>query len=165
LFGAAPLTIGTEQLSIAQLETGLIAGKILSYAQGFAMIDAASDSYEWDLPLPEIARVWRAGCIIRSSMLDNMATALTKHPDRNLMQAPAFADLLKAHHISLRQIVAVGTLHGIAMPALASSVAYFDAMRTSRGTANMIQGQRDYFGRHSFSRLDGGDGWHGPWAK
>jgi 6-phosphogluconate dehydrogenase len=165
LFGAAPVTIGTEQLSIAQLETGLIAGKILSYAQGFAMIDAASDSYEWALPLPEIARVWRAGCIIRSSMLDDMATALTKHPDRNLMQAPAFAELLKAHHIALRQIVAVGTLHGLAMPALASSVAYFDAMRTSRGTANMIQGQRDYFGRHSFSRLDGGDGWHGPWAK
>ena len=164
LFGAAPINIGTEQLNIAQLETGLIAGKILSYAQGFAMIDAASDTYDWALPLPEIARVWRAGCIIRSSMLDDMATALTKNPDRNLMQAPTFAELLKAHHIALRQIVAVGTLHGIAMPALASSVAYFDAMRTSRGTTNMIQGQRDYFGRHSFSRLDGGEGWHGPWA-
>jgi 6-phosphogluconate dehydrogenase len=164
LFGAAPIAIPADQLSIDQLETGLIAGKILSYAQGFAMIDAASDAYDWALPLPEIARVWRAGCIIRSSMLDDMATALTDHPDRNLMHAPAFADLLKAHHTALRQIVAVGTLHGIAMPALASSITYFDAMRTSRGIANMIQGQRDYFGRHSFARLDGGDGWHGPWA-
>ena len=165
IFGAAPVAIETDQLSIDQLETGLIAGKILSYAQGFAMIDAASSDYDWALPLPEIARVWRAGCIIRSSMLDDMATALTRNPDRNLMQAPAFADLLKAHHMALRQIVAVGTLHGIAMPALASSIAYFDAMRTSRGTANMIQGQRDYFGRHSFSRLDGGVGCHGLWAE
>jgi 6-phosphogluconate dehydrogenase len=164
LFGAAPVTIPTDQLSIDQLETGLIAGKVLSYAQGFSMIDAASEAYDWALPLPEIARVWRAGCIIRSSMLDDMATALTDHPDRNLMHAPAFVDLLKAQHMALRQIVAVGTLHGISMPALASSITYFDAMRTSRGTANMIQGQRDYFGRHSFGRLDGGDGWHGPWA-
>lgn len=164
LFGAAPVRIPKDQLTIDQLEMGLIAGKILSYAQGFAMIEAASESYDWALPLPEIARVWREGCIIRSTMLDDMATALTNHPDRNLMRAPAFADQLKAHHMALRQIVAVGTLHGIAMPALASSIAYFDAMRTARGTANMIQGQRDYFGRHSFARLDGGEGWHGPWA-
>lgn len=164
LFGAAPVAIARDALSIDQLETGLIAGKILSYAQGFAMIDTASGAYDWALPLPDIARVWRQGCIIRSSMLDDMATALSEHPDRNLMRAPAFADLLKAHHMALRQVVSVGTLHGIAMPALSSSVAYFDAMRTARGTANMIQGQRDFFGRHSFARLDGGDGWHGPWA-
>ena len=164
LFGAAPIHIPHDQITVQQLELGLIAGKILSYAQGFAMIEAASEAYTWDLPLPDIARVWRAGCIIRSTMLDDMATALTQHPDRNLIRAPAFAELLKSHHDALRQVVAVGTLHGIAMPALASSVAYFDAMRTARGTANMIQGQRDYFGRHSFARLDGGEGWHGPWA-
>jgi 6-phosphogluconate dehydrogenase len=165
LFGAAPQKISSEALNIDQLEAGLIAGKILSYAQGFAMIEAASDAYGWAIPLPETARVWRQGCIIRSSMLDDMATALTEHPDRNLMRAPTFASLLKNNHMALRQVVAAGTLHGIAMPALSSGVAYFDAMRTARGTANMIQGQRDYFGRHSFARLDGGDGWHGPWAE
>lgn len=164
LFGAAPLRIAAGDITIDQLESGLMAGKILSYAQGFAMIEAASDAYEWALPLPDIARVWRAGCIIRSSMLDDMATALAENPDRNLMRAPFFADLLKQHHMALRQVTAVGTLHGIAMPALASSVAYFDAMRTAFGTANMIQGQRDFFGRHSFARRDGGNGWHGPWA-
>ncbi len=164
IFGAAPVAIPRGSLSMDQLETGLIAGKIISYAQGFAMIDAASQAYDWALPLPDIARVWRAGCIIRSAMLDDMAIALTEHPDRNLMRAPAFADLLKAHHMALRQLVATGTLHGIAMPALSSSVAYFDAMRTARGTTNMIQGQRDYFGRHGFARMDGGEGWHGPWA-
>jgi len=164
LFGPAPVAIPADALGIDQLETGLIAGKILSYAQGFAMIEAASVAYDWSLPLPDIARVWRQGCIIRSTMLNDMATALTDHPDRNLMRAPTFAALLKAHHMALRKLVAVGTLHGIAMPALSSSIAYFDAMRTARGTANMIQGQRDYFGRHSFARLDGGDGWHGPWA-
>jgi 6-phosphogluconate dehydrogenase len=164
LFGAAPQEISKEALSMNQLEAGLIASKILSYAQGFAMIEAASNANGWAIPLPETARVWRQGCIIRSSMLDDMATALTEHPDRNLMHAPAFASLLNDHHMALRQVVAAGTLHGIAMPALSSSVTYFDAMRTARGTANMIQGQRDYFGRHSFARLDGGDGWHGPWA-
>ncbi len=163
LFGPAPRKISDEAVTLDQLESALMAGKILSYAQGFAMIEAASESYGWAMPLPDIARVWRAGCIIRSAMLDDMATALTEHPDRNLMRAPAFADLLKSNHNALREVVAIGTLHGTAMPALASSVAYFDAMRTARGTANMIQGQRDFFGRHSFARLDGGDGWHGPW--
>jgi len=164
LFGAAPQKMAIDALSIDQLEAGLIADKILSYAQGFAMIEAASDSYGWAIPLPETARVWRQGCIIRSTMLDDMATALTDHPDRNLMLAPAFAALLKDNHMALREVVAAGALHGIAMPALSSNVAYFDAMRTARGSANMIQGQRDYFGRHSFARLDGGEGWHGPWA-
>lgn len=164
LFGAAPRKISQQALHIDQLEAALIAGKILGYAQGFAMIEAASEAYSWALPIPETARVWRQGCIIRSSMLDDMATALTDHPDRNLMRAPAFAQMLKEHHAALREVVSAGTLHGIAMPALSSSVSYFDIMRTARGTANMIQGQRDYFGRHSFGRLDGGDGWHGPWA-
>ncbi|MCL4125973.1 UNVERIFIED_CONTAM: hypothetical protein GTU68_023375 [Idotea baltica] len=165
VFGAAPTKIPSDVLSLDDLENALIAGKIISYAQGFAMIDAASDAYNWALPLPEIARVWRQGCIIRSSMLDDMATALDDHPDRNLMRAPIFADALKKNHDALRKTVSVGALHGIAMPALSSSVAYFDTMRTARGTANMIQGQRDFFGRHGFERLDGGENCHGPWTE
>ncbi|MEJ6396700.1 NADP-dependent phosphogluconate dehydrogenase [Yoonia sp. 208BN28-4] len=164
LFGAGPQSILQGAVTLDQLEQALIAGKVICYAQGFAMIAAASDNYGWALPLPKIAENWRAGCIIRSAMLDDMASALTEDGTRNLMFAPAFAQYLKDNHGALRQVVSVGTLHGIAMPALASGVAYFDAMRTGRGTADMIQGQRDFFGRHGFGRVDAsGDDHHGPW--
>ncbi len=163
LFGTAPQPITT--LTLDQLEQALIAGKVLCYAQGFTMIEAASDSYGWSLPLPAIAQNWRAGCIIRSAMLDDMATALGENPDRNLMLAPVFADYLKANHQALREVAAAGALNGIAMPALSSGITYFDAMRTKRGTANMIQGQRDFFGRHGFAKFGAeGKDHHGPWA-
>lgn len=164
LFGAAPVHIPHDLLSIKTLEEALIAGKILCYAQGFDMITKASDEFGWALPLPAIAEVWREGCIIRSDMLDDMATALREDEGRNLMLAPRFADMLKANHGALRQTVAQAALHGIALPALSSGLAYFDAMRTARGTANMIQGQRDFFGAHGFARVDGGEGHHGPWG-
>ncbi|MFZ3582461.1 NADP-dependent phosphogluconate dehydrogenase [Loktanella sp. DJP18] len=164
MFGAAPRALDGA-LTIDQLEQALIAGKIICYAQGFQMISAASDQFGWDLPLPEIAKVWRAGCIIRSVMLDDMATALTDAPDKNLMFSSIFADALKANHEAMRQVVAQAAMHGLAVPALSSGLAYFDSMRTHRGTANMLQGQRDYFGRHGFERLDReGRGFHGPWA-
>ncbi|MEM9787863.1 MAG: NADP-dependent phosphogluconate dehydrogenase, partial [Pseudomonadota bacterium] len=164
LFGPGPHRLAHDMLATDTLEQALVAGKILCYAQGFGMIEKASTEFGWALPLPEIAKVWRAGCIIRSAMLDDMAKALSEDSDRNLIFAPHFADLLKNTHNALRQVVAQGALHGIAMPALASGLAYFDAMRTARGTANMIQGQRDFFGAHGFARIDGGAGHHGPWG-
>ncbi len=164
LFGTAPHHIAHDVLPLKTLEEALIAGKILCYAQGFGMIEKASVDFGWALPLPAIAEVWREGCIIRSAMLDDMATALRENPARNLMMAPKFADTLKKTHGALRQVVAQAALHGIALPALSSGLAYFDAMRTARGTANMIQGQRDFFGAHGFARVDGGDGHHGPWG-
>lgn len=142
----------------------MMAGKILCYAQGFALISAASASFGWALPLPEIARVWRQGCIIRSSMLNDMATALTDAPGRNLMLAPFFADRLSKAQGALRATVAQAALNGLAVPALASGLAWFDMMRTGRSTANMIQAQRDFFGAHGFERVDGGAGHHGPWG-
>lgn len=162
LFGAAPQPI--DGVSLDDLEGALIAGKIICYAQGFEMIRKASDQFDWALPLPDIARVWREGCIIRSKMLNDMAEALTDDADRNLMFAPFFADLLKTHHDALRRVVAAAAIAGVAMPALASGLAYFDAMRTARGTANIIQGQRDFFGAHGFERFDGRHGQHGPWG-
>ncbi len=165
LFGAAPHRIAHDVLSLDTLEEALIAGKILCYAQGFGMIEKASKQFDWALPLPAIAEVWREGCIIRSAMLDDMATALRENPQRNLMMAPKFADKLRATHGALRQVVAQAALHGIALPALSSGLAYFDAMRTARGTANMVQGQRDFFGAHGFARVDDdADGHHGPWG-
>ena len=162
LFGAAPLPI--TDISLDDLEGALIAGKIICYAQGFEMMRKASDQFGWTLPLPDIARVWREGCIIRSKMLNDMADALTNDADRNLMFAPFFAGLLRANHDALRRVVAAAAIGGVAMPALSSGLAYFDAMRTARGTANMIQGQRDFFGAHGFTRVDGGTGHHGPWG-
>ncbi|MFK7764978.1 MAG: NADP-dependent phosphogluconate dehydrogenase [Roseobacter sp.] len=166
LFGAAPKPVSQDALSLDALEHALIAGKILCYAQGFGMISAASEAFGWALPLPDIARVWREGCIIRSDMLNDMADALTEDSARNLAFAPYFADHLKAGHEALRRTVSTTALHGLAAPALGSGLAYFDTMRTARGTANMIQGQRDFFGLHGFARLDdGSSGQHGPWAK
>ncbi|MBL4916815.1 NADP-dependent phosphogluconate dehydrogenase [Szabonella alba] len=164
VFGPAPELLPTDALTLRDLEQAMIAGKILCYAQGFALISAASSDFGWLLPLPDIARVWRAGCIIRSSMLNDMATALTEDAGRNLMLAPFFADHLKACHGALRKVVAAGATHGLPLPALASGLAWFDMMRTERSTANMIQGQRDFFGAHGFQRLDGGENHHGPWA-
>lgn len=162
LYGAAPTR---AEVSLEDLEQALIAGKILCYAQGFAMMAAAAGEFGWALDLPRVARVWRAGCIIRSAMLNDMAEALADDPARNLMLAPFFADHLRRSVPALRRVVAAGALHGLGLPALSAGLAWFDLMRTARGTANMIQGQRDFFGLHGFQRLDGVDQPHGPWAK
>jgi 6-phosphogluconate dehydrogenase len=164
VFGPAPKRLPSAALSVGALEQALIAGKILCYAQGFGLIGAASASFGWSLPLPDIARVWREGCIIRSGMLNDMATALTDHPGRNLMLAPYFADHLRRAEGGLREVVATGARHGLPLPALSAGLAWFDMMRTARGTANMIQGQRDFFGAHGFDRTDGKDLHHGPWS-
>lgn len=164
VFGAAPVKLPADVLDLATLEQAMIAGKILCYAQGFALIGAAARDFGWAMPLPGIARVWREGCIIRSGMLNDMATALSDDPNRNLMMAPFFADLLKQSHAALRKVVASAALHGLPMPALASGLAWFDMMRTARSTANMIQAQRDFFGAHGFERTDGDTGKHGPWG-
>ncbi len=165
VFGPAPVPLAKGALSVDQLEQAMIAGKILCYAQGFALIVAASKEFGWDLPLPAIARVWREGCIIRSTMLNDMATALEEDGARGLMLAPFFADHLRASTPGLRQSVAMGALNGLALPALSAGLSWFDMMRTGRGTTNMIQAQRDFFGAHGFERLDiPGPGQHGPWG-
>lgn len=160
-FGAGPQRLA---LDLADLEGAMIAGKILCYAQGFTMLAAASESYGWGIPMPEAARVWRAGCIIRSDMLDHMSAALTEDAGRNLILAPAFAAHLRTHHGALRRVVAGAALAGHAVPALSAGLAWFDLMRTARGTANMIQAQRDFFGAHGFDRIDGRPERHGPWG-
>jgi 6-phosphogluconate dehydrogenase len=165
VFGAAPVALPAGAVTVGQLEQAMIAGKILCYAQGFALIVAASKEFGWNLPLPAIARVWREGCIIRSTMLNDMATALEEGPGRGLMLAPFFADHLKAATPGLRAVVSAGAAHGLPLPALSAGLAWFDMMRTGRSTANMIQAQRDFFGAHGFERLDqAGTGLHGPWG-
>ena len=164
LFGSAPERMPNADGLIDRLEEALLAGKICCYAQGFGLLATASAEFGWSVPLAAVARVWRAGCIIRSAMLDDMAQALQVDADTNLMFAPTFAARLAAIHASLRAVVAQAALSGIATPALSAALSYFDTMRTARGTANLLQAQRDFFGAHGFERIDAPGAHHGPWG-
>ncbi len=164
LFGPALQPFKDEKPDLAALEHALIAGKILCYAQGFSLLKSAAASFEWDLSLPDVARVWRAGCIIRSTMLNDMAAAFTADPDKNLMFAEGFSSILRDNEPYLRSVVLKAMGSGIPLPALAAAQYYFDMMRTRRSSANMIQAQRDFFGAHSFERVDQPGSHHGPWG-
>jgi 6-phosphogluconate dehydrogenase len=146
------------------LELALFAGKIAAYAQGFAVMEAASREFKWKLPMPTIAKIWRAGCIIRSQFLDTIADAYKAGPVTNLLVAPSFVKMMTEAHPSLRRTVAWAAEAGLPVPALSSALAYFDAYRQGRGTANLIQGQRDFFGAHGFERIDMKGEQHGPWG-
>jgi len=147
------------------LELALFAAKIGAYAQGFAVMAEASREFKWSLPMPTIAKIWRDGCIIRSQFLDEITSAFTKAPDAaNLIVTPAFSDMVKQSLPALRRVVGAALQAGLPVPALTSALTYFDAYRQGRGTANLIQAQRDFFGAHGFDRLDGKDFHHGPWG-
>ncbi len=148
------------------LERALLAARVIGYSQGFSLLAAASDEFDWNLDLARTAEIWRAGCIIRSALLDDIATAFRGDlPGHSLILAPAFARLLGDTVAALRRVVARTALCGQPAPALSSALAYYDTMRTARGTATLIQAQRDFFGAHGFERIDKeGDGHHGPWG-
>jgi len=163
LFGPAPQSLDPGKVTIDLLEGALLAGKIACYAQGFGMLAESDSEHGWDLPLPGIAKVWREGCIIRSGLLNDMSEALLEHPGENLMFSPFFADIMRRNHVDLHHLVGYATVAGNPVPALGAGLFYFDMMRTGRSTANMIQAQRDYFGAHSFERVDEDGAHHGPW--
>jgi 6-phosphogluconate dehydrogenase len=156
---------GSKDDLLKDLELALFAGKIAAYAQGFAVMAGASKAFEWDLPMPSIAKIWRAGCIIRSQFLGRLAEAFETGGElANLLMAPAFVEMMKETHPSLRRIVARSAEAGLPMPALSSALSYFDLYRQGRGTSNLIQAQRDFFGAHGFERIDGKGAFHGPWS-
>jgi 6-phosphogluconate dehydrogenase len=163
---AAPKLAPADRGAILdRLEAALLAGKIAAYAQGFAVMEAASERWDWQTPLGTVAKIWRAGCIIRSAFLDDIAHSYGDGAgSANLMTVPPFDAYLKETHEALRSIVSHAVLAGIPVPALSAALAYFDMARTARSTADLIQGQRDFFGAHGFERTDrpGGD-YHGPW--
>ncbi|WP_415919629.1 NADP-dependent phosphogluconate dehydrogenase [Tateyamaria sp. SN6-1] len=163
ILGETGRTLDDGALSLEDLEQALIAGKVLCYAQGFDLLSKASADYGWDLPMAEIAEVWREGCIIRSAMLNDMASALTDAPTRNLALAPFFAGILRDNLAGLRKVAVVAMGAGHPVPALAAALNYFDTLTSARTTANMLQAQRDYFGAHSFERIDRDGAHHGPW--
>ena len=166
-YGAAPrVRAGTDKKALVDhLGTALYAGKIAAYAQGFAVLEAASAEYGWALPMATIARIWRAGCIIRSQFLDRIASAFeASHGKGNLLLAPDFVAEMTASAPALRAVVTMSAETASPAPALSSALAYFDAYRQGQGTANLIQGQRDFFGAHGFERVDEPGEHHGPWA-
>jgi 6-phosphogluconate dehydrogenase len=163
--GAGAIEPADREAFIADLEMALLAGKIGAYAQGFAVMAEASKEFGWSLPMPTIAQIWRAGCIIRSQFLDDITSAFRAMPDAdNLVITPAFSALVKETDGPLRRTVSAAVLAGLPVPALASALGYFDSYRRGRGTANLIQAQRDFFGAHGFDRIDGIDKHHGPWG-
>ena len=170
-------TLGAERLGAgeaspravldADLEKALLAARIVGYAQGLTLLARASAEFDWSLDLARIAEIWRAGCIIRSALLDDIATAARDGlPEDQLLLAPYFTARLEETVPALRRVVSSAICSGTPVPALAAAVSFYDTMRQVRGTADLIQGQRDYFGRHGFRRRDkAGDGFHGPWAE
>jgi 6-phosphogluconate dehydrogenase len=153
----------TADVTLEDLEAALLAGKIVSYAQGFAVIAKASEEFGWNLPLAVIAKIWRAGCIIRSRFLDQMSAAYAKGDAINLLMVPDFVAIMKEAHKSLRKVVAAGALGEFPLICLSASLAYFDSYRQALGTANLTQGQRDFFGAHGFILIDREGEQHGTW--
>jgi len=162
--GTSRIDSGADALR-SDLELALLAGKIAAYAQGFAVMAGASKEFGWGLPLATIAKIWRAGCIIRSQFLGTIAAAFGGSATApNLLMVPAFTEMMKEAHPALRRVVARAAEAGLPMPALSSALAYFDAYRQGRGTSNLIQAQRDFFGAHGFERIDAEGMHHGPWG-
>lgn len=155
---------GALDPDLGLLADALLAARILAYAQGFRILAAASAEYDWTLDLARIAEIWRAGCIIRSALLDDIAAAFRDGPPRGeLILAPAFAAHLARTVPALRAVVGEAVAGGHAIPALSAALQWYDTMRQGFGTANIIQAQRDFFGRHGFERLGRTGQFHGPW--
>ncbi|HWJ87145.1 MAG TPA: NADP-dependent phosphogluconate dehydrogenase [Pelagibacterium sp.] len=154
---------GKATISLEALEKALLAGKIAAYAQGFAVMAKASEEHGWNLPLDAIARIWRAGCIIRSRFLDQIAQSFAGGAGTNLLVQPAFVEMMKDSSAALRAVVATCAINELPAPCLSSALAYFDAYRQARGTTNLTQGQRDFFGAHGFKRLDRDGDFHHEW--
>ena len=154
---------GTTAITLEDLEKALLAGKIVSYAQGFAVIAKASEENGWGLPLATIAKIWRAGCIIRSRFLDQMSAAYAKGGNDNLLVVPDFVALMKESHPALRKVVAAAAAGEFPMICLSAALSYFDSYRQAQGTANLTQGQRDFFGAHGFEIVGRGADLHGIW--
>ena len=155
---------GAVEIAAETYEQALLAARIIAYAQGFRILGAASEEYDWALDFARIGEIWRAGCIIRSALLDDISEAFRgEMPQGALIFAPTFAARLRECLPALRAVVAAAVQAGHPVPAFSAALAWIDTMAQGRGTTDLIQAQRDFFGRHGFVRLGGDAGSHGPW--
>jgi len=155
--------VDKDQL-VADLKKALYAAKVASYAQGLGIIKAASKKNDWNVDLSLCSRMWRGGCIIRAQLLNKISAALDRDPNlTNLLVDPNFAQEINDRHMAWRRVVSVGVASGIATPALSASLGYYDQYRRARLPANLIQGQRDFFGGHTYERTDRKGTFHCLW--
>ncbi|BBW95697.1 NADP-dependent phosphogluconate dehydrogenase [Geobacillus icigianus] len=151
---------------IEAVRRALYMSKICSYAQGFAQMKAASEEYDWNLRYGDIAMIFRGGCIIRAQFLQKIKEAYDRDPALpNLLLDPYFKDIVERYQDALREIVATAAMRGIPAPGFASALAYYDSYRTAVLPANLIQAQRDYFGAHTYERVDKEGVFHTEWLK
>jgi 6-phosphogluconate dehydrogenase len=151
---------------VEDVRQALYASKVVAYAQGFAQMRAASAANDWDLDLGAMATIWRGGCIIRARFLNRIRDAYAEHGDvANLLMVPYFTEAVANAQDAWRRVVITATQHGVAIPAFASSLAYYDGYRHERGPANLIQGLRDFFGAHTYRRIDAEGSFHTRWSQ
>ncbi|KVO99601.1 6-phosphogluconate dehydrogenase [Burkholderia ubonensis] len=161
---ATPLQ-GDRAAFVEAVRRALYLSKVISYAQGFAQLRTASEEYGWNLDLGTIAKIFRAGCIIRARFLQKITDAYAKDPTlANLLLDPYFQDIAANYQASLREVVIAAVKAGVPVPAFASAVAYFDSYRSERLPANLVQAQRDFFGAHTFERTDKPGSFHANWS-
>ena len=164
LSGPQAQLAGDKAEFIEKVRRALYLGKIVSYAQGFSQLRAASEEYNWDLNYGEIAKIFRAGCIIRAQFLQKITDAYAENPQiANLLLAPYFKQIADDYQQALRDVVAYAVQNGIPVPTFAAAVAYYDSYRAAVLPANLIQAQRDYFGAHTYKRIDKEGVFHTEW--
>jgi 6-phosphogluconate dehydrogenase len=155
---------GDKHEFIEAVRQALYASKICSYAQGFAQMRAASDAYGWDLKYGNIAMIFRGGCIIRARFLQNIKDAYDREPGlRNLLLDSYFQGIVENYQDAWRKVIAIAVSRGVPVPCFSSAIAYYDSYRTERLPANLLQAQRDYFGAHTFERVDKEGKFHFQW--
>jgi len=165
LSGPQPETIVDREGSVEAVRDALYAAKICSYAQGFSLLRDARVEYGYELDLSAIARIWRGGCIIQARLLENIRTAFHRNPDlSNLLLDTDLGKAVETHQNALRQVIQMGIKNGIPVPAFSSALAYYDAYRSARLPANLTQAQRDYFGSHTYRRMDQEGTFHTEWT-
>ena len=159
-----PKPAADKKAWIDAVRAALYCAKTCSYAQGYAMLRIASDQHNWNLPFGEIARIWKGGCIIRARFLGSIQEAYRRDADLpNLLLDPFFKDELAGRMSAWRRVVVEGIKSGVPLPAMGGSLAYYDAYRTERLPANLVQAQRDLFGAHTYERLDREGSFHTQW--
>jgi 6-phosphogluconate dehydrogenase len=157
---------GNREQFIDAIRDALYASKICSYAQGFQLMRAAAAEYKWDLNYGEIAMIWRGGCIIRAHFLNRIKQAFDRDPKlANLLLDPYFKEIIDRSQANWRKVVATAAELGIPVPAFSSALAYYDSYRRGRLPANLIQAQRDFFGAHTYERVDKPGVFHTEWAE
>ncbi|WP_235973523.1 NADP-dependent phosphogluconate dehydrogenase [Peribacillus faecalis] len=157
---------GDKKALIEAVRQALYMSKICSYAQGFAQMRAASEEFNWDLQYGDIAMIFRGGCIIRAGFLQNIKEAYDQNPQlKNLLLDPYFKKIVETYQTSLREVIALAVMQGIPVPCFSAALAYYDSYRTETLPANLLQAQRDYFGAHTYERVDKEGSFHTEWLK